>query len=83
MTPAVHDVLPRSQIDVPLLEVMIGGIVGLNHLVQGHGQLLPAILGLPTQLLDGRMNVDSVLGCCVHINHLPCQSLFQSVDPLL
>ena len=51
--PPIHDVLLCRQINIPLLEVTIGGVVSFDHLVQRDGQLLPAILSLLTQLLDG------------------------------
>ena len=81
--PPVHDTLPRCQVDVPLLEVTVGGVVSLNHLVQRNGQLLPAVLCLPTQLLDGRVDMHGVLRCRIYVDHLLCRSLLQSVDLLL
>ena len=50
--PPIHDVLPCRQVDVVLLQVAIRGIVSLDHLIQGHGQLLPAVFGFLMQLLD-------------------------------
>ena len=66
----VHDVLPPRQIAVPLLELDIGGVVSLDHLLQGHRQLLPAVLGLPAQLLDGGVDMNRVLGRGVNIDNL-------------
>ena len=81
--PPIHDVLLCRQINVPLLEVTIGGVVSLDYLVQGHGQLLPAVLGLSTEFLDGRVNEDRVLRRGVDINHFfDWPGLLQSANPL-
>ena len=73
--PPVSNILPWADVHITLLEVTIGGIVGLYHLIQRDGQLFLAVVGLTKQLFDGRVDMDRVLGRGVHINHLLDRSL--------
>ena len=69
--PAILDVLLMRQLGVPLLQPDSGGVVGLNHLLEGSSQLLPAGFRILPQFLDGGKHNHGVLNQGIHINHLP------------
>ena len=77
---SIHNVLPTRELHVPLLQTNIGGIVSLDNLVQGDRELLPALLGVLPQLLNGREDDHGVLRNGVDINYLGTLRLLQLSD---
>ena len=79
----VHDVLPTCELHIPLLQTDAGGIVSLDNLVQRDRELLPALLSVLPQLLDGRKDDYGILCSGVYVNHLGTLRLLQLSDPSL
>ena len=71
---------PTRELHVPLLETNVGGVVCLDNLVQRDRQLLPPVLGVLPQLLDGRKDHHGILSGGINVYHLTRRGLFQFPD---
>ena len=68
--PPIHDVFLMRELHVPFLQTNIRGVVSLDNLVQRDRKLLPSLLGILPQFLNGRENDHGVFGSGVNIDHL-------------
>ena len=59
--PTIHDVFLTRKLHVPFLQTHVRGVVSLNNLVQRDCELLPALLGILPQLLNGQEDVSGPL----------------------
>ena len=66
----IHNILSTRKLHIPLLNTNVRGVVSLDNLVQGDRELLPAVLGVLPQLLDGREDDHGILRSDVDVDHL-------------
>ena len=68
--PPIHDVLSLNKLTIPLVETLLGGIMSLDYLFQGIGQLCPTFFGLLPQVFDGLVDLHKVVELHINVDDL-------------